>query len=110
MMDPTILLLVLMMGGLPAQGLDESTSRSTPRIDHRQATQQQRIDHGFASGELTRKEAARLQREQARIQKAEDNALADGRLTRSERVRIEKMQDSASAHISRQTHDRQHAH
>ena len=110
MMDPAILLLVLMMGALPAQGLDESAGRSTPRIDHRQATQQHRIDHGVASGELTRKEAARLQREQARIQKAEDHALADGRLTQNERVRIEKMQDRASAHISRQAHDSQHAH
>ena len=110
MWDPTTLLLVLMMGALPAQGLDESGSRSTPRIDHRQATQQQRIDRGVGSGELTRQEASRLQREQDRIQKAEDKALADGRLTRNERERIERMQDKASAHISWQTHDPQHAH
>lgn len=110
MLDPTTLLLVLMMGALPAQGLDESGIRSIPRIDHRQAAQQQRIDHGVASGELTRKEAARLQREQVRIQKAEDRALADGTLTRNERVRIEKLQDKASTPIARETHDRQHAH
>jgi len=110
MMDPTMLLLVLMMGALPMQGLDASASRSTARIDHRQATQQQRINHDVASGELTRKEADRLRREQARIQKAENDALADGRLTRNERVRIEKMQDRAGAYISTQKHDRQRTH
>ena len=107
MMDATTLLLVLMMGALPAQGLDASSAASTPRIDHRQAVQQQRINRGVASGELTRSEAARLQKEQTRIQRAEDKALADGRLTRKEQMRIEDMQDRASAHISSQTHDRQ---
>ena len=109
-MDATTLLLVLMMGALPAQGLNASGIPSNPRIDHRQATQQQRINEGIASGELTRKDAARLQKEQAQIQKAEDKALADGRLTRKERLRIEDMQDRASAHISSQTHDRQRVH
>jgi CRISPR/Cas system-associated endoribonuclease Cas2 len=110
MTDPTTLLLVLMMGALPAQGLDASGAVSTPRIDHRQATQQQRINRGVASGELTRNEAARLQKEQTRIQRAEDKALADGRLTRKELTRIEDMQDRASAQISSQAHDRQHVH
>lgn len=110
MMDASTLLLVLMMGALPAQGLNASGIPSTPRIDHRQALHQQRISEGIALGELTRKEAARLQKEQARIQKAEDKALADGRLTRKERMRIEDMQDKAGTHISSQTHDRQHVH
>ena len=109
MMDPTTLLLVLMMGAAPASGLDQSPS-STPRIDHRQAVQQRRIDQGVASGELTRREAVRLQKEQARIQKAENRALADGRLTRKERAKIERLQDKASAHISAEKHDRQHIH
>jgi hypothetical protein len=110
MMDASTLLLVLMMGALPAQGLTASDLPSTPRIDYRQASQQQRINEGAASGELTRHEAAGLQKEQARIQKAEEKALGDGRLTRSEERRIEAMQDRASANISSQAHDRQHAH
>jgi hypothetical protein len=107
MMDPATLLLVLMMSAVPAPTLGASGSPSTPRIDHRQAVQQQRIDEGVASGELTGKETARLQAEQARIRRVEDGALADGRLTRKERARIEHMQDEANTHISRQTHDRQ---
>jgi len=109
MMDPTTLLLVLMMGAAPAPGLDQSTP-STPRIDHRQAVQQQRINQGVASGELTRREAARLQKEQARIQEAENRALADGRLTRNERAKIERMQDKASSHISGEKHDCHYAY
>jgi hypothetical protein len=101
MMDPATLLLVLMMSAVPAPTLGASGSPSTPRIDHRQAVQQQRIDQGVASGELTGKETARLQAEQARIRRVE------GGLTRKERARIEHMQDEASTHISRQTHDRQ---
>lgn len=109
MMDPTTLLLVLMMGAATPASLDGSIA-SSPRIDHRQAAQQRRINQGVASGELTRREAERLQREQARIRKAEDKALADGRLTRGERATIEHMQDKASAHISAEKHDRQHVH
>lgn len=109
MMDPATLLLVLMMGAVPASGLGASGNPSTPRIDQRQAVQQQRIDQGAASGELTGKETARLQAEQARIRRAEERALADGRLTQKERARIEHMQDEASTHISRQAHDHQRA-
>ena len=109
MMDPTTLLLVLMIGAAPPASLDGSVA-SSPRIDHRQAAQQRRINQGIASGELTRREADRLEREQARIRRAEDRALADGRLTRNERAKIERMQDKASAHISAEKHDRQHAH
>lgn len=81
---------------------------STPRIDQRQANQQQRIDQGLQSGALTQQEAARLQQGQARVQKLEDKALADGRLTARERARIEHAQDVQSRRIWRQKHDRQH--
>lgn len=109
MMDLKILLIALMMGALPAPGLAQSDTSSTPRIDARQQRQQQRIDHGAASGALTENEAARLQKEQDRIQKAEDKAMADGTVTRKERARIEHRQDRASRHIYRQKHDRQRA-
>jgi hypothetical protein len=109
MTDLTILLLVLMMGASPATGLAQSGNLSTPRIDQRQESQQQRLNRGVTSGALTEKEAARLQNEQDRIQKAEDKAAADGKVTRKERARIEHRQDQASKHIYRQKHDRQTA-
>lgn len=80
---------------------------STPRIDQRQKNQQQRIDQGVKSGQLTPKETARLNKEQARIQKMEDKARADGKVTAKERARIEKAQDRASRNIERERHDKQ---
>ncbi|MCL4723587.1 MAG: hypothetical protein KJZ90_04885 [Rhodocyclaceae bacterium] len=59
---------------------------STPRIDQRQANQQQRIEQGVQSGALTQQEAARLQHGQ----------------------RIEHAQDVQSKRVYRQKHDRQH--
>lgn len=81
---------------------------STPRIDQRQANQQQRIDQGVQSGALTEKEAVRMKKGQAHVQKIEDKAVADGRVTMKERARIEHAQDVQSRRIYRQKHDRQH--
>lgn len=53
----------------------------TPRVDQRQAHQQQRIDQGVASGSLTGTEATRLHHGQARVAAAESQAKADGAVT-----------------------------
>lgn len=82
---------------------------STPRIDKRQANQEQRIEQGEKSGALTKKEAARLEKGQARVQKMENKALADGKVTAKERARIEKAQDRQSKKIYREKHDKQTA-
>jgi hypothetical protein len=60
-----ILAVALAAFALPAW----SQTTSTPRIDQPQQNQQQRIDQGVKSGQLTEKEAARLQKGQARVQK-----------------------------------------
>ena len=79
----------------------------TPRIDQRQANQEQRIDQGVKSGELTRRETRRLEREQAAIEKGETRAQADGKVTKKERARLTRAQDRASRDIARQKHDAQ---
>ncbi len=81
----------------------------TPRIDQRQANQQQRIDEGVKSGQLNKKEAARLEKGQKRIQKMENKAMADGKMTKKERAAIEKAQDRESRRIAREKHDKQKA-
>jgi Skp family chaperone for outer membrane proteins len=81
---------------------------ATPGIDKRQANQQQRIDQGVKSGELTSKEAARLEKGQERVQKMEDKAKADGKVTPKERARLQKAENTQSRHIAREKHDRQH--
>lgn len=96
----------LLMTAFTLPALAQSTS--TPRIDQRQANQQQRIDQGVQSGALTDREAARMERGQDRIQNMEDKAKADGVVTGQERKRITKAQDNQSKRIYRQKHDRQH--
>ncbi len=83
-------------------------SVSTPRIDQREANQQQRIDQGAQSGTLTQKEAARLEKGQTHVQNMENKATADGKVTAREKARIEHAQDVQSKRIYRQKHDRQH--
>jgi hypothetical protein len=84
-------------------------TESTPRIDKRQERQEQRIEQGTKSGQLTKKEAARLEKGQARVQKMEDKAAADGKITKKEKARIERAQDRQSKKIYREKHDQQTA-
>jgi len=80
---------------------------ATPGIDQRQANQEQRIDQGIASGQLTQREANRLERGQQRIDNMENRAKADGVVTARERARIQHAQNVESRRIYRQKHDRQ---
>lgn len=85
-----------------------ASAPQTPRVDQRQAQQNQRIEQGVASGELTKPEARRLRHQQANVARAEDKAKADGTVTAQERHRLGHMQDHSSRAIARQKHDRQH--
>jgi phage shock protein A len=78
----------------------------TPRVDKRQARQEQRIDHGIASGSLSASEAARLDRQQDRVDTLETKAKADGQLTRRERAKLDAAQDHSSRTIARKKHKR----
>lgn len=79
----------------------------TPVIDQRQTNQEQRIDKGIESGQLTEGEANRLNKQQEHINKMEDKAKADGVVTKKERARIGAAQNRASRNIAKQKHDRQ---
>lgn len=98
----------LLVAVLAAFALPVLAQTNTPNVDQRQANQQQRIDQGVKSGELTGKEAARLEKGQERIQKMEDKAKADGKVTPKERARLQKAQNVESRKIAREKHDRQH--
>ena len=87
----------------------QAASAATPRVDQREANQQQRIAAGAASGALTAKETNRLVKQQARINTAEANAKADGTVTKGERKHLRRMQDRASKNIHHQKHDAQTA-
>ncbi len=91
---------VLMAGTAFAQA-------ETPGIDQRQTNQEQRIDKGIESGQLTEREANRLNKQQEHINKMEDKAKSDGVVTNKERAKINAAQNRASRHIAKEKHDRQ---
>lgn len=84
-----------------------ASAQTTPRISKKQVTQDIRIDHGVANGELTRREAHRLNKQQRHIQVEKQIARADGVVTRRERAHIRKDQRVANRSIRRQKHDAQ---
>ncbi len=104
----SIATLTLSLASVAAFAQAASAPAGTPRIDQRQANQEQRIDKGVASGQLTPRETLRLEREQKHIAVAEQKAKADGTVTTAERKKIHHMQDAASKDIHHQKHDRQH--
>jgi hypothetical protein len=82
-------------------------AQSTATQVQRDINQQQRIENGLKSGQLTTREAAKLEREEARIDRAQSRALKDGVLSDAEKNRIERMQNHASRDIAHESHDAQ---
>ena len=95
----------LLIAALAVVALPVLAQTSTPKVDQRQANQQQRIDQGVASGQLTGKEAARLDKGQAQVEKKE--AKADGKVTANERQKLQHAQNQQSKKIRHEKHDRQ---
>lgn len=83
-------------------------SASSQRIQadvQRNINQQNRIEQGVRSGQLTNREAARLERGQARVDRAEARAGADGHVTGREQARIQHRENTQSQHIYREKHN-----
>ena len=86
-------------------GAASAQNNETPRIDKREARQQERIDQGVKSGELTKKEANTLQRHQNRINAAESKAKADGKVTAQERKKMTRMRNRNNRAIYNKKHN-----
>lgn len=82
-----------------------AAAASADEIDRRQALQEQRIQQGARSGQLTGREYRALEAEQARIRELERRAKADGYVSASERAQIRSAQDNASRHIRAESTD-----
>lgn len=82
-----------------AQGANTETQRDV--------NQQQRIENGLKSGELTTREAAQLERGETRIDRTEQRDMRDGTLSASDRARIAHEQNRESRAIYNQSHDAQ---
>ena len=79
---------------------------ATPVVDQKAANQQQRINQGVASGELTRGEAVRLQKRQNRLVTNTQRAKADGVGTDAERRQLNRQADRNSKKIHNKKHNR----
>jgi hypothetical protein len=71
----------------------------------RDINQENRIEQGLKSGQLSTGEAARLEKGEARIDKMESNALKNGNLSPQEAARIQRAQNQESAAINRAKHN-----
>jgi len=82
-------------------------ANGAPGFTQRDVNQEQRIEQGLQSGQLTTREAAKLQREQGHIDQMESRALRDGNVSAAERARINAAQNKASRDIALEKHDAQ---
>ena len=87
-------------------GNPSSASSQRMQTDvQRNINQQNRIEQGVQSGQLTNKEASRLERGQARIDRAEARAGADGHISAGEQARIQHRENVQSRHVFRGKHN-----
>jgi hypothetical protein len=73
----------------------------------RDVNQQERIEHGLQSGQLTTREAAKLEKEESHVDRMESKALKDGNLSPAEKARIQNAQNKVSKDIYSEKHDAQ---
>lgn len=73
----------------------------------RDVDQQQRIEQGLQSGQLTTHEAAKLENGEAKVDRMQSNAMKNGSVSPAEQARIQKAQNAESAAIYDQKHDAQ---
>src|SRR5512143_3370775 len=79
-----------------------------PRTDEvvdRDVNQQERIEQGLQSGQLSTREAGQLERQETRLDRTEARDLKDGKLSPQEQVRINRMQNRTSRSIARDKHN-----
>lgn len=82
-------------------------AQTTGTVVQRNVNQQERIEQGLQSGQLTTREAAKLEGQESRVEKMESRALKDGKLSPEERARIDRAQNQVSRDIYREKHDAQ---
>ncbi len=89
----------LLTGSLILGSLPVLAQTNSPWIDQRETYQQNRINQGYNSGQLTPGEYNRLENRENSIQTAENQMKADGRYTYAERLRTRRMLNRANRQI-----------
>jgi hypothetical protein len=98
--SPVLLSLVL-----AAAGTAVAQSDQTPKLDRREARQQQRIARGVQSGRLTPAETAKLEAREAKLNADEARAKSDGVVTKKERIELQREANRDSRRIYRKKHN-----
>ena len=104
-MKPSMIAAIALMAATQA-----GHAAGTPGIDRAQARQEQRIEQGVQSGELTRPETRRLATQELQLDRHQARVEADGIVTAGERHRLHRDAARSSRHIHRQKHDAQQRH
>lgn len=87
-------------------GNPQSASSQRMQADvQRNINQQQRIEQGVQSGNLTHREAAHLERGQARVDRTEARAARDGHVGEHEQARIQNRENHQSEKIHAEKHN-----
>jgi hypothetical protein len=81
--------------------LAQTTGSTVQRDDN----QQNRIEQGLQSGELSTREAGRLEHQEAAVEKMQSHALKDGSLSDAEKARLRRAQNKVSSDIYRDKHN-----
>src|SRR5215467_6496054 len=94
------------VGVIAAGFLSTAAFAQTVQQDQqRDVNQQQRIENGLKSGQLSTREAGQLERQQQHIDKMEAHDLRDGSMSASEQARLNAAQNHASATIAADKHN-----
>lgn len=88
------------------RGNPNSASSQRLQADvQRNVDQQERVNQGIRSGQLTNREAAALEHGQAQVDHAEANAAANGHVGAGEQSRIQARENAQSQHVYRKKHN-----
>jgi hypothetical protein len=91
---------------LACTGAAQAQEQGAAVETQRDANQQERIEQGLQSGQLSTKEAGRLEREEQHIDRQEAQDLKQGgTLTPQEKARINREQNQVSNNIYREKHN-----
>ncbi|MGO9379129.1 MAG: hypothetical protein ACLPN1_03090 [Dissulfurispiraceae bacterium] len=82
-------------------------AHNDPGIDQREVNQQNRINQGIQSGQLTPKEAGKLESQQASIKQREERMASrdNGNLTAKDKTKLTRQQNRASENIYNKKHN-----
>ena len=78
---------------------------ASSEVVQRDVNQQERVEQGLQSGQLSTREAGRLEGQEKRIDRVEAHDLKDGKLSPGETAQINRMENRASARIYKDKHN-----